>query len=116
VDLLDFHEKPMKIVGKLSFYSEKYDENEINNSLTMKGFQLGTDLVKVAKLIKIPLNPEFDTLIVISDRITSIKLDDITLHLLGPIKKNVDRLQREWKKWSKEKTVESFAGFIQIFG
>ncbi|HKQ21795.1 MAG TPA: hypothetical protein VJS91_07130, partial [Nitrososphaeraceae archaeon] len=88
--------------------------NELTSSLIMKGFQQGTDLTNLAKLLKIPINPDFDKLIVINDKIKLVHLNDITLHLLGPIKKNVDKLQKEWKKWSKKKTAESFTGLIQI--
>jgi metal-dependent hydrolase (beta-lactamase superfamily II) len=114
VDLLQFHEEPLKLLEHCISNPKSGKNNEITNLLIMKGFQQGTDLAKLAKLLKIPINPEFDKLIVIKDKIISIKLKDITLHLLGPIKKNVDKLQKEWKKWSEKKTVESFAEFIQI--
>jgi hypothetical protein len=68
----------------------------------------------LAKLLKIPINPDFDKLIVINDKIKSVDLNDITLHLLGPTKKNVDKLQKEWKNWYKKKTAESFTGLGQI--
>jgi hypothetical protein len=80
----------------------------------MRGFQQGTDLTKLAKLLKIPINPDFDKLIMINGKIRSVDLNGITLHLLGPIKKNVDKLQKEWKKWSQKKTAESLAGLVQI--
>lgn len=111
-DLLQFHEEPMKLLG--SYVHIQSVKSEITNSLVMKGFQQGTDLTKLARLLKIPINPDFDKLILINDKIKSVNLDQITLHLLGPLKKNVDKLQKEWKKWSNKKTAESFAGLIQI--
>lgn len=113
IDLLDFHDEPMKLLRRYYSIQNNILTNEITDSLIMKGFQQGTDMAKLAKLLKIPINPEFDKLIVIKNRIISVKLNDITLYILGPTKKNVDKLQKEWKKWFK-KTVESFAGFIQI--
>jgi len=113
-DLLRFRDEPVKLFRYYLSIQNKAMSSEIANSLTMKGFQQGTDLAKLAKLLKIPINPGFDKLIVINDKITSVKLNDITLHLLGPLKKNVDKLQNEWKKWSKKKTEESFAGLLQV--
>jgi hypothetical protein len=80
----------------------------------MRGFQQGTDLTKVSKSLGIPINPDFDKLIVTNGKIKSVNLNGITLHLLGPIKKNVDKLQKEWEKWSRKKTAESLAGLVQI--
>jgi metal-dependent hydrolase (beta-lactamase superfamily II) len=114
VDLLQFHEEPSKLLKDYFPTLNMVKRNEINKSLVMKGFQEGSDLAKFAKLLKIPLNPEFDKLIVINDKIISIHLGDITLHILGPLKKNVDKLQKEWKKWSKEKTSEFLSGLVQI--
>jgi metal-dependent hydrolase (beta-lactamase superfamily II) len=113
-DLLQFHEHPMKLLENYFSIQNNVKSNEIANSLIMKGFQQGTDLTNLAKLLKIPINPDFDKVIVINDKIKLVHLNDITLHLLGPTKKNIDKLQKEWKKWSKKKTAESFTGLIQI--
>ena len=113
-DLLQLQEEPMKLLGNYLYIQNSGKKNEITNSLLMKGFQQGTDLTKLAKLLKIPINPDFDKLIVITNKIKSVNLNDITLHLLGPTKKNVDKLQKEWKKWFKKRTSESFTGLIQI--
>ena len=114
VDLLQFHEEPMKLLSHYLPVEDNIERNEITNSLVMKGFQQGSDLTKFAKLLRIPINPDFDKLIVIKDKIISVNLNGITLHLLGPIKKNVDKLQKEWKKWTQKKTAESFARTVQI--
>ena len=114
VDLLQFHEEPMKLLGNYLSIRNDVKSHEITSSLIMKGFQQGTDLTNLARLLKIPINPNFDKLIAINDKIKSVDLNDITLHLLGPIKKNVDKLQKGWKKWYKKKTAESLTGLIQI--
>jgi beta-lactamase superfamily II metal-dependent hydrolase len=115
VDLLQFHEEPMKFLGNYLSIRNDVKSNEITSSLIMKGFQQGTDLTKLAKLLRIPINPDFDKLIAINDKIKSLPLNDITLHILGPTKKNVETLQKEWKKWIKKKrTSESHYGLVQI--
>ena len=78
----------------------------IGESLVMKGFQQGTDLTKLAKILKIPINPDFDKIIVVNDKIRSVRLNNISIHLLGPTKKNVDKLRKEWKKWLEKKKTE----------
>ncbi|HKQ21986.1 MAG TPA: MBL fold metallo-hydrolase [Nitrososphaeraceae archaeon] len=114
VDLLQFHEEPMKLLGNYPSLRNDVKSNELTSSLIMKGFQQGTDLTNLARLLKIPINPDFDKLIVINDKIKSVNLHDIALHLLGPTEKNVANLQKEWKKWSKEKTAESIDALVQI--
>ena len=106
-DLLQIHEEPKTLLENFLLIEKK--------SLVMKGFQQGTELAKLAKLLKISINPDFDKLIVVNDKIRSINLNDITLHLLGPTKNNVDKLRKEWKKWFKKKrTEETFFGFVQV--
>lgn len=114
VDLLQMHEEPKKLLRNIFSNQNLKRREEITESLVMKGFQQGSDLTKLAKQLRIPINPDFNKLIVINDKIKSVNLNDITLHLLGPLKKNVDKLQKEWKKWTKKKTAESFVGVVQI--
>jgi beta-lactamase superfamily II metal-dependent hydrolase len=114
VDLLQLHEEPMKLFSQYTSIQNNTKGNGIAGSLIMRGFQQGTDLTKVSKSLGIPINPDFDKLIVTNGKIKSVNLNGITLHLLGPIKKNVDKLQKEWEKWSRKKTAESLAGLVQI--
>ena len=69
----------------------------------MKGFQQGTDLTKLAKLLKIPINQDFDKVIVVKDKVDFIRLNDINLHILGPTKKNLEKLRKEWNDWFTKK-------------
>jgi hypothetical protein len=52
----------------------------------MKGFQQATDLTSLAKSLKIPINPEFDKLILVEKIPKIIKYKDITFRILGPQK------------------------------
>jgi beta-lactamase superfamily II metal-dependent hydrolase len=72
-------------------------------SIIMKGFQQATDLTSLAKSIKIPINPEFDKLVLVENAPKIIKFKDITFRILGPTKKNLDRLREEWKEWLNKK-------------
>ena len=69
----------------------------------MKGFQQATDLTSLANSLKIPINPEFDKLVLIEDVPKSIKFKDITFRILGPTKKNLEKLREEWKNWLDKK-------------
>jgi hypothetical protein len=51
----------------------------------------------------------------INDKIKSVHLNEITLHLLGPTKKNLDKLHNEWLDWyKKKKIVHNATGLLQI--
>ena len=82
----------------------------------MKGFQQGTDLTKLAKSLKIPINQGFDEVIVVEDKVKSIRLNNINLHILGPTKKNLEKLRKEWNDWftKKQHTEKTESGLIQI--
>lgn len=81
----------------------------------LKGFQQGKDLYELANLLKIPINPNFDKLIVVNDKIKTLRFNHMTVHLLGPTKKNVNKIQKEWKSWyRKKKTVDIAAGLLQV--
>ena len=77
-------------------------------TIIMKGFQQATDLTSLANSLKIPLNPEFDKLVLIEDVPKFIKFKDITFRILGPTKKNLEKLREEWKNWlDKKKLIEN---------
>jgi len=82
----------------------------------MKGFQQGTDLTKLAKTLKIPINPGFDNVIVVCDNMKSVGQNDINLHLLDPTKKNIDKLRKEWNDWfsKRQNTVKTQSGLVQL--
>ena len=114
-DLLELHEEPKKLLRKIFSAKGMAEVQNIKESLIMKGFQQGTDLTMLAKLLKIPINPDFDKIIVVNDKTRSIHLNNIGIHLLGPTKKNVDRLRKEWNKWlRKKKTEETVVGLLEL--
>jgi ribonuclease BN (tRNA processing enzyme) len=77
-------------------------------SIILKGFQQATDLTSLAKSLKIPINPEFDKMVLIQDGPKYIKFKDVSFRILGPTKKNLDKLRKEWKDWlNKKKSNES---------
>jgi hypothetical protein len=111
-DLFGLSIEPKNLLGNIFTIQNTVQNKNITQSLIMKGFQQGTDLTKLSDLLEIPLNPDFEKIIVINDKIKSVHLNDITLHLLGPTKKNVDKLQKEWNDWYKKKNTASTASGI----
>jgi beta-lactamase superfamily II metal-dependent hydrolase len=105
-DLLKLQAEPNKLLKNIFSAKSMAEGPNIGESLVMKGFQQGTDLTKLAKILKIPINPDFDKIIVVNDKIRSLSLNNMSIELLGPTKKNVDKLQKEWKKWLEKKRTE----------
>ena len=110
-DLLELDTEPKKFF-KTVFLSqnlfakkEQVKKEKIIASIIMKGFQQGSDLTLLARSLKIPINPEFDKLIVVKDTLKSINLKNIRLHILGPSEENLKKLRAKWKKWFKKKKV-----------
>lgn len=108
-ELLQIRQNTVKLI-KNSFQtvhvSSKEEQKKMESSvasLIMKGFQQGTDLATLAKSLEIPINAEFGKLVSIDDVPKPIKLNDITLRILGPTKKNLETLRKEWKKWFDKK-------------
>jgi beta-lactamase superfamily II metal-dependent hydrolase len=95
---------------------EKKKTESFISSIIMKGFQQATDLTSLAKTLKIPINPEFDKLVLVETAPKIIKFKDITFRILGPTKKNLDKLREEWKDWLKKKKLDqNFEfGLLQI--
>jgi ribonuclease BN (tRNA processing enzyme) len=114
-DLLELHAEPKKLLGNIFSAKSMIKERNSKESLVMKGFHQGTDLTKLAKILKIPINPDFDKIIEVNDKIRSVRLNDISIHLLGPTKKNVDKLRKEWKKWiQKKRSEETVVGLLEL--
>ena len=108
-DLLQTNENPNKFL-KNSFLTMNFrsleEQKKVESSIAsiiMKGFLQATDLTSLANSLKIPLNPEFDKLVLIEDVPKSIKFKDITFRILGPTKKNLEKLREEWKNWLDKK-------------
>jgi len=83
-------------------YGSEDEKKKMENSITeiiMTGFQQSSDLSSLAKSLKVPVNPEFDKLILTDNHPKIIKLNDITFHILGPSAKNLEKLRKEWSDW-----------------
>ena len=101
--LLQLHLEPNKLLNNIfGIHGLKSDKNVLN-SILMKGFQQGGDLTLLAKSLKIPINPNFSKEIVVSNNSKSVRLNNISLNLLGPTKKTLDKLRNEWTKWFKKR-------------
>jgi hypothetical protein len=115
-DLLELHGDPNKLLGNIFSPKNMGTGPNVGESLVLKGFQQGTDLTKLANGLKIPINPDFDKIIAVNDKIISVRLKNISIFLLGPTKKNVDELREKWNKWSSKKkmTNETLIGLLDL--
>ena len=88
-----------------NFISREQVEKSKNivTSIIVKGFQQGSDLTLLAKSLKITINPGFKKLILVNDTPKSLRLKHVTFQMLGPTKKNLDKLKKEWKNWLNKK-------------
>jgi Metallo-beta-lactamase superfamily len=77
-------------------------DSTIGNTTTTvtRGIREGQDLNRYAQDLGIPINPNFnyDTLTV-DDIPDQLKFDDLSLHVVGPTKKNLDELKKMWIDW-----------------
>lgn len=110
-DLLRLPDEPMKLLSNIFPAQSLIKRKNTMESIIMKGFQQGTDLMELAKSLKIPVNPSFDKVIVANDAITSIRLNNINLHILGPTKRNLDNLRKQWNDWFSKNHKTQKAGF-----
>lgn len=114
-DLLELHADPKKLLRNIFSAKAIVKGQNIGESIVMKGFRQGTDLTKLAKTLEIPINPDFDKIILVNEKIRLLRLNNISIHLLGPTKKNMDKLQKDWNKWlAKKKTEETVNGLIEL--
>ena len=108
-DLLQTDEYPNKFL-KNSFLTmndrsteEQKKVESFVTSIIMKGFQQARDLSLLARSLKIPINPEYDKLVLVENVPKIIKLKNMTFCILGPTKKNLEKLREEWKNWLDKK-------------
>ncbi len=115
-NLLQLKEEPQKIISTLFQTQDLIKMKNISESIIMKGFQQGTDLTDLAKSLNIPINQGLGKAIFVEDKVTSTRLKNINLHIFGPTKKNLEKLQKEWNEWftKKQQARKSDLGLIQI--
>jgi hypothetical protein len=115
-NLLLLPDEPVKIITKY-FQDQRFIERKmILDSLIMKGYQQGTDLTALAISLKIPINQGFGELIDVENNVKSTYLNHIKLMILGPTKRNIERLRKEWHDWftKKYKSEKSKSELVQI--
>jgi len=122
-DLLQTDEDP-KIIFKNFILPQKVGSEEekkkMQNSITsiiMTGYQQAADLSSLANSLKIPVNPEFNKLILEESPLKIIKFNDMVFHILGPSQRNLDKLKKQWREWRYKKKLDYKLVFdlFQIF-
>jgi metal-dependent hydrolase (beta-lactamase superfamily II) len=112
-DLLKLHGDPTVLLRSIFSAKNMVTGPNLGESLVLKGFQQGTALTD---RLKIPINPDFDKIISVNDKIRSVRLKNISIFILGPTKKNVDKLREKWNKWSSKKKInnETLIGLLDL--
>ena len=69
-----------------------------------RGIGQGDDLTRAADALGIPINPKFGpSRLICQDEAQDDKVfGNLSLRIVGPTKKNLERLRKEWLKWLKE--------------
>jgi hypothetical protein len=62
----------------------------------------GDQLAEDAKKLDIPRNQNLPRSLVCSDDKDSVTVDDMVLHIIGPTRENLSKLEQEWEKWLEE--------------
>jgi len=115
-ELLQLQEEPNKLLRNIFPHQGFKSGKKAIDPIVMKGFQQGGDLTLLARSLKIPINPSIGKAIAVSDSIKSINLNNLDIQLLGPTKKNLDKLRKEWNDWfnKKHQTKKFESALLQI--
>jgi metallo-beta-lactamase superfamily protein len=115
-NLLLLPDEPKQLLANIIQDQSFIERKNILESLIMKGYQQGKDLTRLAKSLKIPINEGFGDVIEVDDKVRSTRLKNINLHIIGPTKKNLEKLRKEWNDWytKKQQTGKTESGLIQI--
>jgi hypothetical protein len=92
---------------RMGFLSNQFSTIGLDTNTThlpvigaLKGIAEGRDLTKIAKLLQIPINPQFGgSLIVSGDKNNSVRVGNMKFSILGPTQKNLDKLRKIWNDW-----------------
>jgi beta-lactamase superfamily II metal-dependent hydrolase len=76
-------------------------EDEFFADYEFRSIRQGDDLTHLAVELGIPINAQFspEQVICLEDIQEPVKLDDLTLTVIGPTRKNMERLRRSWITW-----------------
>lgn len=66
----------------------------------LKGVSEGRDLTNSAQALNIPINPQFGGDIITTDH-KVIGINGLSVHILGPTQKNLEKLRKIWDDWLK---------------
>lgn len=121
-DLLGLNIEPKELLryilpSKNSISKDQHEKKKnFLNSVVMKGFQQGSDLTLLAKSLKMTINEGFKNLILVNNSPKSIRLKHVTFQIIGPTKRNLDKLKEEWKNWinKNERNLNSVVELVQI--
>jgi hypothetical protein len=115
-NLLLLPDEPTQLLANIFQDQSLVERKNILESLIMKGYQQGTDLTKLASSLKIPINQGFGEVIEVEDNVKPTRLNDINLHIIGPTKKNLEKLRKEWNDWftKKQQTGKTESELVRI--
>jgi len=83
--------------------------------LNSRSIEQGDTLTQAAATLDVPINPEFSpTRIICADDLPApLTLDGLTLRIVGPTRKNLERLQKKWLAWLKKKERDLQRGLMR---
>jgi len=75
----------------------------VNTDMAINSINQGNKLRRYAKLIKIPINSLFEhDIITVDEYPDPIKMDNLSLQIVGPTQDNLEKLKDEWLEWLEE--------------
>ena len=75
----------------------------VNTDMAINSINQGNKLRRYAKLLKIPINSNFDHgTITVDEYPDSINMENLRLQIVGPTQENLEKLKEEWLEWLEE--------------
>jgi beta-lactamase superfamily II metal-dependent hydrolase len=76
-------------------------DEEFYADYEFRSIRQGDDLTHLARELEIPINPHFSPhqVICLEDIQEPVKLDNLSLTIIGPTRKNMERLRKQWVEW-----------------
>lgn len=96
-------DKLMRSINLLNEFSAIGDPNTISEFSALgalKGVNEGRDLTKLAQALNIPINLQFGGNIITTDH-KVIEMGGLNIDILGPTRKNLEKLRKIWDDWLK---------------
>ena len=67
--------------------------------MAVRGISEGHELRSAAQLLELPVNAAFPNGHVLVDDAAPVKIENLTLHVVGPTRDNLNRLRKKWLAW-----------------